>query len=591
MRSNRLSCLRGGSALRHLLSIGLATIACSLIHGAALGQGVFSSPHNLSVSGGRGEHGVSFSEETRVCVFCHVPHNARQPQLLWSRDLPSEMIYTPYASTTLKATPAPGLPTGASRLCLSCHDGTIALGQFASSRVSGSSEIPPDPLPARNANLTTVLSDDHPISFSYTEALAAQAELVAPGALPPSVGLDLNGELQCTACHNPHNNQFDNFMVVNNRLPGSPLCTACHNRNGWYATAHNPQQTPAMTSGCMNCHYSHSAPAPMRLLHSPSEEDNCFLNCHNGSGSATGSPDIRTTFESNLYRHPVDMTTGIHDPAEVLPATVFHVECADCHNPHQTAAAEIPLPAPPVIHGPLKGVRIDAAGTVAENEYEICFKCHAGSHAANFRGFTAPMPRRLLDESDQQIRFDGANPSYHPVTTNRRGNGASLKLGLQTGMVRIYCSECHNNDRSRRAGGSGGNGPHGSIYPHILIAQYEMPTPADPKFSYSSSIYALCFRCHEETFVMGIGSAFLQGNRNQHDDHVRVRNIPCFVCHDPHGTSLVAGATATGNAHLINFDLDYTTSSAVPNPQYQTFVPASGTCIVACHSNATHSYP
>jgi hypothetical protein len=234
----------------------------------------------------------------------------------------------------------------------------------------------------------------------------------------------------------------------------------------------------------------------------------------------------------------------------------------------------------------LLGVRIDSAGTVATTEHDICFKCHAGAAATSFQGTIAP---RLLVEADEQNRFDGVNPAYHPVTVNRNGSGASLKLALQASMLRIYCSDCHNSERSTRAGGDGADGPHGSIYPHILMAQYEMPLASDPPSAYSASLYALCFRCHEETFVMGTGTAFAKGGLNMHTEHVQTRRVPCFACHDPHGVALTAGATTTGNAHLVNFDVDYTTSALVPVPAYQTFAPANGSCIVSCHSTADHS--
>ncbi len=65
-----------------------------------------------------------------------------------------------------------GQPTGASRMCLSCHDGTIALGAIASSPTEiplrGDIRFIPEYSPS---NLGTDLSDDHPISFVYDETL------------------------------------------------------------------------------------------------------------------------------------------------------------------------------------------------------------------------------------------------------------------------------------------------------------------------------------------------------------------------------------------------------------------------------------
>ena len=83
---------------------------------------IVASKHNLSASG----TGTINSTESQICVFCHVPHVAKTTGPLWNRDQPTGP-YTPYTSTTRKIT-TPGAPTGASLLCLSCHDGTIALG-------------------------------------------------------------------------------------------------------------------------------------------------------------------------------------------------------------------------------------------------------------------------------------------------------------------------------------------------------------------------------------------------------------------------------------------------------------------------------
>jgi hypothetical protein len=67
--------------------------------------------------------------EAQTCLFCHAPHSASTVAPLWNRGNPGS-TYTPYSSSTSVA--RPGQPTGASLLCLSCHDGTIALGDVLS---------------------------------------------------------------------------------------------------------------------------------------------------------------------------------------------------------------------------------------------------------------------------------------------------------------------------------------------------------------------------------------------------------------------------------------------------------------------------
>ena len=88
---------------------------------------VRNTKHNLSVTGPGPVKAVS---ETQVCVFCHTPHGAENIPAapLWNRQL-SGATYTPYTSNSIDATDIAATPGGSSKLCLSCHDGTLAIGQ------------------------------------------------------------------------------------------------------------------------------------------------------------------------------------------------------------------------------------------------------------------------------------------------------------------------------------------------------------------------------------------------------------------------------------------------------------------------------
>ncbi|HEX6570602.1 MAG TPA: hypothetical protein VF055_01175, partial [Steroidobacteraceae bacterium] len=80
--------------------------------------------HNLT-PGGPGQ--LKETRPTGLCVYCHTPHNADPTIALWNRNMPA-VTYQLYTSSTLQA--APNQPTGSSRLCLSCHDGILALGNL-----------------------------------------------------------------------------------------------------------------------------------------------------------------------------------------------------------------------------------------------------------------------------------------------------------------------------------------------------------------------------------------------------------------------------------------------------------------------------
>ena len=71
--------------------------------------------------------------EREICIFCHTPHGASATDgPLWNHQT-STAIYQTFSSPTLTALGITiGPPNGASRLCLSCHDGTVALGSVSS---------------------------------------------------------------------------------------------------------------------------------------------------------------------------------------------------------------------------------------------------------------------------------------------------------------------------------------------------------------------------------------------------------------------------------------------------------------------------
>jgi hypothetical protein len=88
--------------------------------------GVENTKHNLSITG---PGTIKAESERGICVFCHTPHNASPAYPLWNHDLSAVTNYTNYWSPTLNAydseAQAPE-PDGSSKLCLSCHDGTVA---------------------------------------------------------------------------------------------------------------------------------------------------------------------------------------------------------------------------------------------------------------------------------------------------------------------------------------------------------------------------------------------------------------------------------------------------------------------------------
>jgi len=185
-------------------------IFCILIPMAS-GAGVKDTKHNLSVSGPGTAKAVT---EKGVCIFCHTPHNAHPVYPLWNHEV-SETHYINYWSPTLKSYPsASAAPPvdGFSKLCLGCHDGTVALGATLG-RSGTIKTIPLALTPANPGYLGTDLSGGHPISIVFDSALVelrSRDHNIMQLKLPaddPHVKLyaTQNGKgIQCTSCHDPH---------------------------------------------------------------------------------------------------------------------------------------------------------------------------------------------------------------------------------------------------------------------------------------------------------------------------------------------------------------------------------------------------
>jgi predicted CXXCH cytochrome family protein len=545
----------------------------------ARGSSVVGSVHDLSVNGGASVKAVS---EKNPCVFCHTPHHSNGEIPLWNHALSTVSNYVVYGSarlTNLNVTVPQ--PNGSSRLCLSCHDGTVALGNITSGAAQITMQGGVSTMPAGVNNVGTDLSNDHPVSFIYDADLAARdSEVKTPAQLPATVKLDQLSRVQCTSCHNPHDNQFGKFLVMDNTA--SALCLACHQPSQWNVSQHavSPKSAPAAlvskiarksakagqttkTSsmaalGCATCHASHEAGSTKHLMQFAAPEQNC-LDCHNGG---TSKKNLASDFQKPSV-HPITLNRDAHSPTEdpVNPKT-RHVVCADCHNAH--AANADPAKAPNA-SGALAGVTgVTEAGGVIKpllKEYELCFRCHGDSAG---RG-PATLPRQFT-ETDTRLQFSAGNRSFHPVVARGKNIDAVPSLvSPWTVNSQMYCTDCHNSDSSTKAGGNGANGPHGSIYSPILERNLTV-TDNQPESAFA---YALCYQCHDRSKVLSNQSFRL------HRSHVVDDRTACTTCHDSHGVA--------NNQHLINFNTTYVKPGSLGTISYQSTGPFKGVCTLSCH--------
>jgi hypothetical protein len=170
------------------------------------------------------------------CDGCHVPHNAsRLPGVpLWNGS-DTTVTFTMYSSATFQGA-IDGQPSGASKLCLSCHDGANPnfLWMTDSKKFSSGD-----------------LSNSHPVSFVYDSALAAADRGLKDPSQPSTLGrtiaqdlLDPEGKMQCNSCHDVHTSgigksQLRGYDYGMSTVPnadgstsqvhhGPELCRMCH---------------------------------------------------------------------------------------------------------------------------------------------------------------------------------------------------------------------------------------------------------------------------------------------------------------------------------------------------------------------------
>ena len=213
---------------RYLTWAWLATAVLFFVFGtqsamAAIGT-IIGSKHDFSSTGPSATYkGTS----TQVCVYCHAPHASTTSTPLWNH-ASTAATFTLYTSSTLNATMAQ--PGGVSKLCLSCHDGTVAVDSFGGA--TGTKLVTGTPL------IGTSLVDDHPIGFAYNAALVTLDPGLRAVTTAATIGTGnagtidskmlFGGQMECASCHDVHNS-FGITKMLKKSNAGSALCLTCHN--------------------------------------------------------------------------------------------------------------------------------------------------------------------------------------------------------------------------------------------------------------------------------------------------------------------------------------------------------------------------
>lgn len=202
----------------------LAAVSLVLALGASTAMaatGIANSKHNFA----SGSLNTYKGSSAQICIYCHAPHNTSTSAQLWNRSL-AATNYTMYTSSTMGASSA-GQPGNVSKLCLSCHDGTVAVDSFMGS--SGAAALTTGGMITTSANLGTNLNNDHPIGIEYVTASAVSRGLKDPASVATAAALIVGGKVECSSCHDVHNT-LGNTALVRVDNTGSALCITCHNK-------------------------------------------------------------------------------------------------------------------------------------------------------------------------------------------------------------------------------------------------------------------------------------------------------------------------------------------------------------------------
>lgn len=266
----------------------IITAVCSIIPAVATAQGIRNSNHDLSASS---TTILKSTSDNQICKYCHTPHRAQSTQFLWNHTASTQTSWSwgndldsSALTKTTRGTPLPGVLRPGSKRCFGCHDGSVAIGDVSNAGGGAAGVIPGL---ASIVGLTNAagqlintakligqggnMGGNHPVSIPYAgqtgyNGLNSSVPLALTGGaaggyygvatsgcvsptgvcttapasdgrdgskinlIPNIAGGTTNLGVECSSCHEPHNQfgyaYFSRVDVSN----ASGLCRSCHNK-------------------------------------------------------------------------------------------------------------------------------------------------------------------------------------------------------------------------------------------------------------------------------------------------------------------------------------------------------------------------
>jgi len=258
--------MKKGIKLTLFVALGIAMLATAAAGAPNTvgGSGITGTSHDLSTTGVATSFGIDTSAtgtNNRICIFCHAPHNTKKPGSvgadgktydylpLWNHQFSTNTTWVPYTTGSAIVgdpgdpnNPANGIfatadvsggPGSVSKLCLSCHDGSVAVSAYGSSPSSGTKMSGNKQIGAGGD-----LSNHHPIGFNYTDAWTKDLEIADPTTVLSSASgirikdVLIGNNMECITCHDVHNSKneagAEKFLWKSDQH--SNLCLTCHKK-------------------------------------------------------------------------------------------------------------------------------------------------------------------------------------------------------------------------------------------------------------------------------------------------------------------------------------------------------------------------
>jgi hypothetical protein len=460
-------------------------------------------------------------------------------------------------------------PGGSSKLCLSCHDGTLALGNVnvlngqANASIAMTGTGPGGTMPPGQGTtsgftrfLGTDLRNDHPISVTYNSALATRdGELRAVDAqqrwpagsgsvigvrgpsLKPLLPLEPTGsgdpgQVQCATCHDPHLRELDaskgnqKFLRAQRFQEAAPaathnaaadiVCLSCHDKNGSFGSwSHSAHARPDVADETYRDAAATLREFPLGL---PVWKASC-LNCHD---THTVQGARRLTREGT----DAPLPPGSPFAAKQGGNPALENTCYQCHTTSARSVLSSALQVPDLETPFGQAIRMpittaDQGGTTEEvhdpsaNFSDTEINCTAASNRCGADGME---PRSLLAQRHAECT-DCHNP--HRVIRNRLFNAdPSTPDAAGTHRHDETTGDTHSNLASGVLRGAWGVEPvYGSTSFQSLPSAYTVKR-GDPGSNTGTAVtqpyvtrdYQICLKCHSD-YGYADNNVYPLGNR------------------------------------------------------------------------------